>query len=141
MAFAVIVGVVTSGDFANSIPWARPGIRLQWSRCFKKIGPHLMAGLRGLEIRTAKPGPWAIWTPGFCIFSNAKNISFNLVGYRTLSFILTLGTMIVGPDSAGEYCAVTARRKARRDGWAAAGLNCLDVGMAQAGLGVLAPFR
>jgi predicted acyltransferase len=96
--------------------------------------PQLMSGFSAHWNKNSNLA-WAFDTWFLNFFPRAKTFHYNGGGYATLSFIPTLGTMILGLI-AGNILRDSRPPRAKTQWFVVAGAICLGLGLAAEGLGV-----
>ncbi len=133
----IALSVILVGYWAAFVAWPVPaagfdyaavGVKPEW------LGAH---GLEGLAAHWQKNSnlAWAFDTWWMNLFPRERLFLFNAGGYSTLSFIPTLGTMILGLIAGGVLRS--ARDPGAKVRWfAMAGVIALVAGAALGGLGI-----
>ena len=133
----IALGVILAGYWAAFVAWPVPsagfdyaavGVKTEW------LGAH---GLEGFAAHWQKNSnlAWAFDTWWMNLFPRERPFLFNAGGYSTLSFIPTLGTMILGLIAGGVLRS--ERDPGAKVRWfALAGVLALVAGAALGGLGL-----
>jgi heparan-alpha-glucosaminide N-acetyltransferase len=129
------LGLILAGYWAAFALYPLPGPDFDYGKVVESNAwPHLMTGFAAHWNKNSNPA-WAFDTWFLNLFPREKPFAFNHGGYATLSFIPTLGTMILGLIAGGvvrSACAPWAKVK-----WlAAAGVIGLAAGGALGWLGI-----
>jgi predicted acyltransferase len=130
------LGLILVGYWAAFALYPLPGAGFDYTTVgVEKDWPHLMTGFAAHWNMNSNPA-WAFDTWFLNLFTREKPFLYNGGGYATLSFIPTLGTMILGLIAGGVL------RNERRDAWAkvrwlaTTGLICLAAGALMGWLGI-----
>jgi len=129
------LALILAGYWAAFALYPAPGPAFDWTAVgVKPDWPHHLQGLAAHWDKNSNAA-WAFDTWFLNLFPREKSFLYNGGGYATLSFIPTLGTMILGLI-AGAWLKskLTAREKLLRFG--AAALGCFALGLALHWLGV-----
>lgn len=131
----IALGLVLVGCWAAFALWPLPGADFDYAKVgVPKDWPHLRSGFTAHWNKNSNL-VWAFDTWFLNLFPREKPFAFNSGGYATLSFIPTLGTMILGLIAGGVL-------RSERSSWtkvkwlAAAGVIGLVTGMALGWLGI-----
>lgn len=131
----IALGVILAGYWAAFALYPLPGADFDYPRVgVPKDWPHLLRGFSAHWNKNSNLA-WAFDTWFLNLFPRPEPFVFNEGGYATLSFIPTLGTMILGLIAGG-------RIRSDRAPWAkvkwlvATGAVCLAAGLALDRLGV-----
>ena len=94
----IALGVILGGYWLAFALWPLPGPDFDWARVGVPAGWLAENGLNGFAAHWNKNSnlAWAFDTWFMNLFPREKPFVFNTGGYSTLSFIPTLGTMILG---------------------------------------------
>lgn len=131
----IALGVILVGYWLAFAGYPLPGADFDYA----KVGvphdwPHLMSGLAAHWNKNSNLA-WAFDTWWLNLFPREKPFVFNGGGYATLSFIPTLGTMILGLLAGGVLRS--ARTAAGKIKWLGiAGAACLGAGAVLGALGI-----
>lgn len=131
----IALALILVGYWALFVFWPLPGSEFDW----QAVGvpgdwPHHLSGFAAHWSKNANPA-WAFDVWFLNLFPREAPFEYNRGGYATLSFIPTLGTMILGM-MAGQLM------RSEKTGWSkvglltAAGLACLGIGWGLGELGV-----
>ncbi len=127
--------VILVGYWAAFALYPLPGADFEYPRVFVRSDwPHLLGGFQAHWNKNSNLA-WAFDTWFLNMFPRARPFVANRGGYATLSFIPTLGTMILGLIAGGVV-------RSDRGAWAkvawlmTAGAVCLLAGLALGGLGI-----
>jgi predicted acyltransferase len=97
----VALGLILAGYWAAFAFYPLPGADFDYGKVgMSNTWPHLMTGFAAHWNKNSNPA-WAFDTWFLNLFSREKPFAFNRGGYATLSFIPTLGTMIMGLIAGG----------------------------------------
>ncbi len=133
----VVLAIVLVGYWAAFALWPLPGTDFDYSAVDVREGWLKQHGLGGFAAHWNKNSnlAWAFDVSFLNVFPRVKPFAFNGGGYATLSFIPTLGTMILGLLAGGVLRSPES--PARKVAWLAiAGLICLALGHTLGWLGV-----
>ena len=129
------VGLILAGYWAAFALYPLPGPDFDYGKVgVSNAWPHLLTGFAAHWNKNSNPA-WAFDTWFLNLFPREKPFAFNGGGYATLSFIPTLGTMILGLIAGGVVRSERAPR-AKVKWLAAAGLIGLAAGTALGWLGM-----
>lgn len=131
----IALGTILIGYWAAFALYPLPGPDFDYSKVgVSKEWPHLMSGFAGHWNKNSNLA-WAFDTWFLNLFPREKRFLFNGGGYATLSFIPTLGTMILGLIAGG---VIRSERPAlKKIGWfVMAGAIGLVAGKALGELGI-----
>ena len=133
----IALGVILAGYWAAFVAWPVPGAGFDYAAV--GVRPEWLAAneLTGLAAHWQKNSnlAWAFDTWWMNLFPRERPFLFNVGGYATLSFIPTLGTMILGLIAGGVLRS--ERDPAAKIRWlATAGVVCLIAGVALGALGI-----
>jgi heparan-alpha-glucosaminide N-acetyltransferase len=133
----IALGVILAGYWAGFALWALPAPDFDYAKVGVTYGWLQANGLTGFAAHWQKNSnlAWAFDTWWMNLFPREKPFQFNAGGYATLSFIPTLGTMILGLI-AGRVLRSTRQADARLRWFAGAGAVCLLAGLALHFLGL-----
>jgi predicted acyltransferase len=131
----IALGIILAGYWAAFALYPLPGAGFNYpSVGVPRDWPYLLSGF-GAHWNKNCNLAWAFDTWFLNLFPRQEPFVFNAGGYATLSFIPTLGTMILGLIAAGVIRSQRAQWAKVR--WlAAAGIACLATGAALGWLGV-----
>ncbi len=131
----IALGLIVAGYWAAFALYPLPGADFDYAKAgVPKDWPHLLTGFAAHWNKNSNLA-WAFDTWFLNLFPREKVFAFNTGGYATLSFIPTLGTMILGLIAGG----VLRRERASwaKVKWlAVAGVIGLAAGAALGGLGI-----
>ena len=129
------VGLILAGYWAFFALYPLPGPDFDYGKAgVPNTWPHLLTGFAAHWNKNSNPA-WAFDTWFMNLFPREKPFAFNRGGYVTLSFIPTLGTMILGLIAGGVV-------RSQRTPWAkvkwlaGAGVIGLAAGAALGGVGI-----
>lgn len=131
----IAVGLILVGYWAAFVLYPLPAAGFDYTQVgVPQDWPHLMTGLAAHWNKNSNLA-WAFDTWFLNLFAREKVFAFNGGGYATLSFIPTLGTMILGLIAGGVLRS--GRAPAAKVKWlAAAGVATLIVGLLLGWLGI-----
>ena len=131
----IALGLILVGYWAAFALYPLPGAEFDYARVgVPRDWPHLMSGFAAHWNKNSNPA-WAFDTWFLNCFPRQKPFAFNGGGYATLSFIPTLGTMILGLIAGGVLRS--ARSSPAKVKWLAiAGVISLAAGVALGWLGI-----
>lgn len=133
----IALGAILAGHWAAFALWPVPGPEFDYAKVGVTKAWLDANGLTGFAAHWQKNSnlAWAFDTWWMNLFPREKPFLFNGGGYATLSFIPTLGTMILG--LIGGHVLRSAREPAAKLRWfAIAGAACLFAGAALGWLGL-----
>jgi predicted acyltransferase len=133
----IALGAILVGYWAAFVAWPVPGAGFDYAAVGVKPDWLGTNGLTGLATHWQKNSnlAWAFDTWWLNLFPRERPFLFNAGGYATLSFIPTLGTMILGLIAGGVLRS--SRDAAAKVRWfALAGVIALVAGAALGGLGL-----
>jgi heparan-alpha-glucosaminide N-acetyltransferase len=131
----VVLGIILMGYWAAFALYPRPGDDFDYASVgVPSDWPYLYSGFAAHWNKNSNLA-WAFDTWFLNLFRHEKPFTHNGGGYATLSFIPTLGTMILGLI-AGDWLQSKASASKKLGRLALAGLLCLAVGFLADSLGV-----
>lgn len=133
----IALGVILAGCWAAFALWPLPDAGFSYAKVGVSPGWLSAHGLTGFAAHWQKNSnlAWAFDTWWMNLFPREKPFEFNSGGYTTLSFVPTLGTMILGLI-AGRVLRSSRHPVARLRWFAVAGAACLLAGLALHWLGL-----
>jgi predicted acyltransferase len=133
----IVLGAILAGYWAAFALWPVPGADFDYAKVGVTKAWLDISGLTGFSAHWQKNSnlAWAVDTWWMNIFPREKPFLFNGGGYATLSFIPTLGTMILGLI-AGQVLRSPRESAAKLRWFAIVGAACLFVGAVLGWLGL-----
>ncbi len=131
----IALGLILVGYWAAFALYPLPGAEFDYAKVgVARDWPHLMSGFAAHWNKNSNPA-WAFDTWFLNLFPRQKPFMFNGGGYATLSFIPTLGTMILGLIAGGVLRSARSS-PAKVKGLAIAGVISLAAGVTLGWLGI-----